>query len=291
MVGRFVGGQNMMMLLLLIVMTPLSATTAGILIWVGHRDESLDDGALVRNFVVAMTVVFALLWGISRTESVHKRLDPQYRIDTEIEANPVYSTAKRLDPDTAKVLQPFLIGQMSAGVPISQALLLARPRLTSAVTERLGFADHETRIMWGRLTAESLRELRSANPDWCYAAMAGQLQDPEALTAAFSADNSASFQQAVVQVYEAANKGMAHDPRRVVQHVSFNEAALEFRAIQAEIEQRFDSTVATQVAAKRFPAEPPGSTKQLCSARIFQLEEMLQRPAPMASMLIDSILR
>ena len=284
----------MMLLVLLIVMMPLSATTAGLFIWAGHRDESLDDGALVRQFLIAMVVVMALLWAISRKDSVRMRLDPMYRIQTQIESDPVYSTAKRLDSDTANVLRPFLEQQMFAGATLPQAMSLARLRLTNVVTERLGFADQATHILWGRLVADSLRELRTADPDLCYAVIASQVQDPKVLAQVFSAENSARFQQVVVAVYESANRGMSHDRPREDHYATHDEAVLEFRAIQAEIEERFDSSIAAQTAqgtSRKFLTTPLDSPKQLCSARIFQLEEMLKRPKPIASTLLDSVLR
>jgi hypothetical protein len=278
-------------LALIVLMTPLCAATAGVLVWVGHRGESLDDGVLLRKFLIALAIVMALLWTIARTDAVRMRWDSQYRTQAEIETNPVYSAVKRTDPHGGRWLRAFLDQQLAAGTTLPQALLKARPLLTSAVTERLGFADQSSKLVWGGLVADSLQELNDANPDLCYRVMAGQSLDEVTVVHAFSAENTARFQQAVVRVYESANRGMRREFPPEDKPVNLSAAQLEFSAIQVEVEQQFGRSVAAQVAGKSFPASPSDPAEQLCSARIFQLHEILKRPTAMASKLIDGVLR
>jgi hypothetical protein len=107
-----------------------------------------------------------------------------------------------------------------------------------------------------------------------------------------SAENSAAFQAAVIQLYQATNAGMQrHGLAPGDERVVFNDAALEFGAIQTDIEQNFGRSVADAVGQKALPLTPAVSPDLACSARIFQLQAMLKRPQGKAAMLIDSVLR
>lgn len=281
----------MMLVALVILFTPVCATITGLIVWAAYRHESLEDGALLRHFLIVLVIITGLGWAAGRTEAARIRLDPQYRMMQQIEADPVYSSVKQHDRDTVRPLGELLAAEMSHGATVSQAMLQARPMLTAAVIERLGFADQQTRVMWGRLVADSLKELRAADPALCYAAMGGQTMNRQTLARSFSPANSAEFEQAVVKVYESADHGMRREYNPDDKRVDFNDAALEFHAIQAEIEQEFGATVASRVAAKKYPAQPDAPARDLCAARIYQLQAMLKRPKGMAAMLIDSILR
>jgi hypothetical protein len=280
-----------MMLVLAVLFTPFCATIAGFVVWVSHRHESLGDGALLRSFLVLLFISMALLWSVGRTSAVRMRLDPQLRVQAEIEAHPVYATLERLAPDDAKALRAFLGLQMSRGQTLSAAFLQARPLLTHSVTERLGFANQDSRLMWGRLVVDTLGELRARDPVLCYRALAGQELDQQALGQAFSPANTAAFQRAVVRIYESADRGMRRERSPADEPVTFNQAALEFRVVQDEVEHRFGPEVAAQIAHGKFTDPAAAPPQQLCAARIFQLEAMLKRPKGTASMLVDSVLR
>jgi len=285
----------MMMLtaaLLIILSMPLCASVAGTLVWVAHRNETADDSELLKHFLVALIVAMAILWSISRTDAVRMRLNPQLRIEAEIKKNAVYAAVGQFAPSDAKALWTFLGSRMARGETLSQALLEARTFLTQALNERLGFADQKSRLVWGRLAVNTLEELQARDPALCYRFMATQALDEQESTHALSAENSAAFQAAVIQLYQATNAGMQ---RRGLapgdERVAFNDAALEFRAIQTDIEQQFGRSVADAVGQKKVPLTPAVSPDLACSARIFQLQAMLKRPQGKAAMLIHSVLR
>ena len=98
-------------------------------------------------------------------------------------------------------------------------------------------------------------------------------------------------EDAVIQVYEAAatdiNKPRPGDEQRV----EFNAAALEYSVIRDRIAQKFGESVSNQLAKRNFPEPPIQPPEQMCAARIYQLEAMLERPQAMASRLLDSVLR
>jgi hypothetical protein len=278
--------------LLILLSMPLCASLAGTVVWVAHRNETADDSELLKTFLFALVVAMAILWSISRTDAVRMRLNPQLRIEAEIQKNALYAAVEQFAPSDAKTLWTFLGTRMARGETLSQALLETRTFLTQAVNERLGFADQKSRLAWGRVAVDTLEELQARDPVLCYRFMATQTLDEQESLHALSAENSAAFQTAVVQLYQATSAGMQRRglaPGDV--RVEFNEAAREFSVIQADIEQQFGKPAADVVGHKELPLTPVVSPDVACSARIFQLQAMLKRPQGKAAMMIDSVLR
>lgn len=275
----------------LALLLPACATVAGLLVWVLYRHETLDDDALLRHFLIFLAIGIGTAWGIGRTEAVQFRLHPELRIQAEIDAHPVYATLKELAPDDATQLLQTLVAQTSAGVSVSDAFLQARPLLTAMTNTRSGWVDQETRLLWGRTAANSLKELQTRDPELCYRALSGQKIDSQALSQAFSYGNTREFQKTVVRVYESANLGMRYNEHPGDVRVDFNEAAAEYQVIKDEIEQRFGVAVTAILSSKTFPEEPTAPPDQVCAARIYQLSAMMKRPKAMAARLVDSALR
>jgi hypothetical protein len=278
--------------LLILLSMPLCASLAGTVVWVAHRNETADDNDLLKTFLIALMVAMAILWGLSRTDAVRMRLNPELRIEAEIKKNPMYAAVEQFAPSDAKALWAFLGSRMARGETLSQALLEARTFLTRAINERLGFADQKSRLVWGRVALDTLEELQARDPVLCYRFMATQTLDEQESIHALSEENTAAFQAAVVQLYQASNagvqrRGLADGDVRV----DFNDAAREFGAIQADIEQEFGKSAADVVGHKELPQTPAVSPDVACSARIFQLQAILKRPQGKAAMMIDSVLR
>ena len=274
-----------------ILFMPVCATIAGLALWVVSRDEELEDGALFRHFLLILAICAVSLWGASRTDAMRMRLDPQFRIQTELDAHPVYAAIKRLAPDDHKKLHDFLALRLSQGDTVPQAMLQARPLLTALTNHRLGFADRKAKVRWGQVTLDTLRELRAADPILCYRALSPEPLDRQTLAQGFSPENAKAFQEAVIEVYEAADRGMRHQRAPDEKPLEFNEVALEYRVIKNGIVARFGEPAARQIAARDFPQPPVEPAERMCAARIAQLEAVLERPPAMASRLIDNALR
>jgi hypothetical protein len=75
---------------LALLLMPACATVAGLVVGVAHRHEALDDGALLRNFLIILVIGMTAAWGIGRTDAVQMRLYPQLRMQTDLNAHPVY---------------------------------------------------------------------------------------------------------------------------------------------------------------------------------------------------------
>jgi hypothetical protein len=267
---------------------PACAMVTGAVVASTSAKSAPDDGALVRDFMVILGILLLLVFGIGRLEFVRMRTDPQFRLQTQLAAHPVYAALKR-SPEDQKALHDFLMGQSAQGKSLPEAFLQARPLLTKLATERLGEADQDAVIGWGQLTVDTLKELANRDPMLCYQAMALQPLDARTLADGFSPGNTQVFEQAVIDVYASHEKAKRQREEGV--HVDFNTAAREYAAIKEGIANRFGEPVAKLLSKKAFPSEPEQPAAQLCAARIAQLDAFLDRSPAMARSLIGAVLR
>jgi hypothetical protein len=268
------------------LLMPMCATVAGAVVASTGRKESLDDGDLVRDFMVVFGVALLIVLGIGRQDFVRMRTDPEFRLQTQLSAHPVYAALGRT-PQDQKVLHDFLILQTAQGKTLPEAFLQARPLLDKLATERLGWADQKAVLGWGQVTVDTLKELALRDPMLCYQAIGHQAFEAQTLAQAFTADNTKAFEQAVVDIYVSANYGWRpqEDP------IDFNTVGLEYYSIKQRIANRYGQPVAEALSTKTFPAQPEQPATQLCTARIAQLEAFLDRPPAMAKRLLDGVLR
>ncbi|MCX7097523.1 MAG: hypothetical protein NTV43_06400 [Methylococcales bacterium] len=279
----------MIALVFSLLFLPVCAILAGLIVWAKNYGQTLDDSDLIRDFLVTLLIWALIAWGASRTDAVRIYLDPQFRLQTELDAHPVYATLKRVTPDDHKQLHNFLLGQLTQGATLPEAFVQARPLLTWMTNHHLGFSDQEARVAWGQVTVDALKELQANTPNLCYIAIAAQRLEQQATVQAFSADNALAFQQAVVGVYESGSR--YHERTSNEPAPEFDDAAREYRVIDEAISQRFGEDVTKQLDKKQFPQPPMAPAEQICAARIYQLEAMLERPQAMAATLLDSVLR
>jgi hypothetical protein len=284
-------------ILLILFIQPLCATIAGLITWAEHHDESIDDGRLVRKFLFTLIVCLIISFGAMRTNTVYIYLDPAFRLQTEMDAHPVYAAIKASDHDDYEKLHNFLLLQVAQGKrlfaqgeTLSNAFLQARPLLSQMTTHNLGFSDQKSKLTWGRVTADSLKELESQDAALCYQALSLKPLDGPTLAHAFSAGNTKAFQQAVVDVYKSVEFDSFKRIKRD-QSVEHDAVALEYRSIYDLIVQQHGKPIADQLTQKQFPEQPIAPPEQICTARIAQIEAILKRPQAMAARLIDGILR
>lgn len=279
-------------LLLIAFLMPICASFSGFLVWAFNRNQLLEDRDLIREFVLILVACMLLAWGASTTDTARMYLDPQFRLQTELDAHPVYATIKRFSDDDRQKLEEFLVSQLAEGKTLPEAFVQARTLLVELANYRLGFSDQKTHLLWARVTADSLKELQAKDPALCYQALPiTQPLDQQTLTQAFSAENTQAFQQAIIALYESADQGMRHERPVSDKPIEFNAAALEYRVVQTTVEEQFGEDVAEQLSKRKFPEPPLAPRAQMCAAKIVQLEAMLERPQAMASRLLDSVLR
>ena len=282
----------MAMLLVNFLFMPACATVAGTILWLLHRGETFDDGPLVRNFAFFLILTAGAAFGILRTDNVRMRIDPAFRIQTEIEADALYSTITSISSDDASKLHKVLQEQMAAGATLSDAMVDAHPFLWSEVRRRTGWVDHATRLEWASYITERLKQARSQRDhELCFAIMNKQALDRQTFAERFSAEERQRFGELAIRIYEQSDLGMRRELNSSDVHIEFNAAAREYAVISDEMEQRFGDGVVHLLRSDRIGSAPPSSYEQLCTARIYQLEAMRKRPKAMAAALVDSIVR
>jgi hypothetical protein len=219
---------------------PACAVASALVVGVIHRHDELQDGALLRQFIVGLVIGIGLLYATIQRPSVQLRLHPELRLQADIEADPIYKTLAHIGPEYAARFRAVLVTERLTSAALPQARLQARSMLTALATERLGFTDQATRIAWGQVTVDTLRELKARSPEECYVALSGQALDRETLADGFSARNSAAFEAAALQVLlespgiESPGKGLRRGHPDADRPADFNATMLEYQAIQDE---------------------------------------------------------
>ncbi len=206
----------MMALWVNLLFMPVCAALSGFTVWAMAGQELKEDRELFRSFVFLLATFMLLYWGTVNTDTVRMHTDPVFRMQTELDAQPVYATLKRVAPDDFKQLEDALAEQASTGITIPEAFLQIRHLLTNMTNERMGFADQKTRIEWGRVTVHTLRELEARDPAQCYQLMAAQPLDEQTLRSGFSAANTRAFQAAVIAIMNQQTKACVMSVHRVM---------------------------------------------------------------------------
>lgn len=274
-----------------LLLPPVCAMLSGMVVWASNRKQTLEDGSLIRQFLLILAICFALAWGISQTNTARLRLDPQYKLQTELDAHPIYAVIKRTAPDDHVKLVEFLAPQLAQGRSLADAFVLARPLLADLTRHRLGWADQQSTLNWAQVTIDTLKELKAQDARLCVRTRLAHASGEPPATATFSAANTAAFQKGVAEVYESADRGIGHQRPPGDKPVEFNDAAREYSVITDRIAQRFGEPIGKLVAKKVFTEPTTEPPEQVCAAIIFQMETMLAQPPAMAARLLDSVMR
>jgi len=270
---------------------PSCAIVAGAAAWALNRGEEAGDGRLFRSFMVSFVIAAVALLGLSKTDAARKKIDPVFKLQTELDAHPIYAALKEASPDDHAALHKALMVDGSKGMSVPAMFVLARPWLVQMGTKRMGWADAETRVAWAQVSVDTLIELRQRSPEVCFQAIANLPEGNLALTQGLSAANSKAFEQTFVDLLKASIRGMAGKAVRSEPAVEFNEAGKQWQMIMDSVKGEYGDVVTEIVRHRTFSATPPQLQNQVCLARIRQLSLMLGQPAPMAARLVDSAMR
>ena len=280
-----------------LVSFPACAVISAVVVGVVHRREELEDSALLREFIIVLIGCIGLLYATLQQPRIQRLLNPELQLRADIEADPYYKALAHIGPEDAARFRALLVTERATAATLPVARLQARSMLTALATARLGFADQTTHIAWGQATVDTLQELREISPDECYAAISGRNLQRDTVAHGLSAHNTAEFEAVVIPVLlqspglaspgEGPDRSRSHDDRPA----DFNATMREYQKIQDDVAQRYGPEVSALLTSKRFPRPPPVAADTVCSARIHQLEQMLQQPKATAALLIDSALR
>lgn len=274
-----------------VLLFPLCGLVAGALAWVLHRRETATDSSLFWGFMVPFVLLAVVMQGLGKTDTVRLKTDPAFRLQTELNAHPVYAALKQYLPDEHANLDKALMADGLTGASVPALFRVARPWLSQVGTKRLGWADAQTRAAWAQVTLDTLTELRERSSDLCFQAIAQTPEGVKAQSEGLSPANTKAFEAAFVDLLKSADEGIRNTPRPAEQAVSFDEAATQWRAVMVAVTDEFGAEATDIVAKKAFRDAPPELQSQVCGARIKQLGLILDQPVPMAGRLVDSAMR
>jgi hypothetical protein len=276
--------------LLLLLVLPACAALAGCVAWLIHRDETLEDNALLLRFAMLLAIALLLGWRVGRSDAVRTRIDPAYRIARQLAADPLVDALRRTLPGET-TLEQSLVGELARGRTLAEAKLLAQPLLVRLATERMGFADAPTQAAWGKVVRDRLSTLQARDPALCYAAMRHQPLDSEVLLAGFDAAASQALEQGVIRIHESADEHLRHPEVQRAPRASFDEAQREYGVIAEELARQYGDTLVRFASGKSFPEDPGVPLADACEVRLALLDAALDEPQPMAAALVDGLLR
>ncbi|MFO1261942.1 MAG: hypothetical protein U1E84_01140 [Rhodoferax sp.] len=279
------------MAMFFLLLPALAAVMAGLAVAGFNRHQVLEDGPLIRQFLVAMAVFVVVLVGVSKSHTVRMRLDPVYKLQTELAADPVLQALREHAPDDAKKLENLLILATNEGHSLARAKALTRPVLSMWARYRVSFADHGAVLQWAQVHIDSLKELRARDPALCVQYLLPPTAESLAGLTAFSTGNMTAFEQAVVRLYASANQGMRHTGASSNPPVELEVLRAHYAEITEQVLERYGLRFG-EGTAKATPDQLKADTPaRVCDAYLYRLEAMQARPAPVAARLLQAALR
>jgi hypothetical protein len=277
-----------MMEMLVLALPAGCAAIAGAVVWTTNRREILSDASLIRQFLLWLAICMVLVLGLSRTHTVRLRIDPLYRLQTALDAHPVYAAVKLADSGSHAKLHSFLAAQMAGGKSVEAALQAARPLLEDFLKYPVKLVDHKTFLTWAMVQIETLKELQAKDPYLCFGALSPKPLATLPAAQSFSAGNTQAFHQSLLEIYAARQRDAASPRLRGEKGPEFNEVAREYALIMETVKQRFGESMEKQLSDSGLSLAPTEPLDKICEAKLFQLQAMQARQPEMASRLLRS---
>lgn len=274
-----------------VLMLPACGLFAGIIVWLLNRKAEASDGSLFWGFMIPFACSAMILFDVSKTDTVRKKIDPVYKQQTDLEAHPVYVALKKIPPGDLNNLDQDLMRFAQKGVSIPELMTIARPRFVEIANKRLGWASADAHVAWAQITVDTLIELQKRDPKVCFQALAGTQEGAQALSKGLSASNTQTFQTTFVDLIDSTDRDVHGRAKQNVPNVEFNDAARQWRVVMDAVQARYGEAVSEIVSHKKWREVPPDMQGQVCAARIMQLNTMIEQPVPMAYRLLDSAMR
>ena len=152
-----------------ILIFPLCALVAVLVIALLQRGRELDDQGLLIAFSVLFSLTLLVCFGLLRTQVVQMTLDPVLKQASNLQAHPVFVALEKYYPNDVQSPRESILADLANGLSVEQALQKARPKLAKLGRDRLGFAGEQARIAWGQAELQALRELKALDVNACAA--------------------------------------------------------------------------------------------------------------------------
>jgi hypothetical protein len=271
-----------------LLLLPVCAVIAGVVVGVSNRDQSPEDGSLVRQFLLFLAIFAAATWGISRLPSVQSRINPEVKVREQLSANPAYEAIRKYAPSDAAKVQAALGSEVGRGVKLEDAFVRIRPLFATLVRERLGFVDQATAVAWAHVMRDTLQQMKAADPQKCVRTLYPEPGVPHPLSERVLSDASAAaFLQAVADVYASADAGMRRDTVRADPRVDLQALQTEYRLVQEQTKGEFGDDAGRTKDRQWREANPAA----YCDIVLRKMQLMLQREPALAGSLLRQYLR
>jgi hypothetical protein len=269
-----------------LLLFPVAALFAALVCWRFNREPESASAAF-QDFMVPFVVAVVLLYGFSNTTWVRLRIDPVFRLQTEINAHPLYQAIRASHLDDNEAFYKALMTDGLRGSSLDHLFKLARPLLNKMGNEKALWADPASRIAWGKITVATLRELQDQGGSACIDVLANRAASVQAL-GKLSEANTREFQQILTRVLTTSTQ----DQRpKTAPAISWENGSQQARSILESIKLRHGEMAANIVFQRQFSTIPPEQESAVCAARIQQLEETTNTPPAMAAYLLSSFIR
>lgn len=271
-----------------LLLLPVCAVIAGVIVGVSNRDQSPEDGSLVRQFLLFLAIFAAATWGITRLPSIQSRINPEVRLQEQLHANVAYEAIEKYSPsDTVKV-QAALAKDVGNGVRVADAFVRIRPLFAALVRERLGFADQATAVMWAGVMGDVLQQMKAADPQKCLRTLNPREGAPHPLSEpVLSEASNAAFMKAVAEVYASASAGMRNDGTRKDPRIELQALQMEYRLVMEQMKGEFGDDAGRSKDLQWREAHPA----MYCDMVLRKMQLILQREPAMAGTLLREYLR
>jgi len=271
-----------------LMLLPVCAVIAGVVVGVSNRGQSPEDGSLVRQFLLFLAIFAAATWGISRLPSVQLRINPEVKLQEQLHANIAYQAIEKYAPSDLVTVQAALGKEAAGGVSVAEAFVRIRPVFAALTRERLGFADQATALMWTHVQREVLQQMKTSDPLQCVRTLHPVPGTPHPLSQpVLSETGDAAFLKAVADVYASASEGMRHDLVRKDPHVELQALQMEYRRVMDQMQGEFGEDAGRTKDSAWREAHPA----LYCDMVLRKTQLILQREPAMAGSLLRAYWR
>lgn len=285
------GTFDLWMLLYPWLIAPVAAMVAGGVTWALTRDETPDDGELIRHFVATMAVVALLAAGPLSSDWAHRLADPRIALREQLAAMPVNAALREHRPgDWTRVIQQA--EPLIAGHPAPEALARhARQQQLPLARDMLVHSDDESALAYVDALLPVLRELHARDPKLCVGAAWPAARQPAVdLAAHVRPDTAQAYEHALIALISHARPPSPARPRPAA--AAGSNPLQEMQRAYGEIRESLQATHGSALMADLHTAKVrQHDAARACEASIELLERAQALPPAMARRLTTSMLR
>ncbi|MCC2676019.1 MAG: hypothetical protein K0R58_2966 [Ramlibacter sp.] len=251
------------------------AALAGVFTWMLTSGRKPEDGELVKDFLVALTMLLMASFAITRTDWVRSRFDEGYQARAAYLQMPVHVALKEHRPDEWKQMELVAVQAFDEMVPPKVVLAQTRMHYPGLARRLLGTAQGGAVLAYAEALVPVLDQLRSSAPAQCVRMAWPQIAaDPFDPSPRLSAAVNLAYEQAVARVVAENTASAVKGAWKAEASASLQELQAGLEQVRAETAEKHGDAVAqlhTLAVAEMEPAAACAATSELI-ARTLKLE-------------------